>query len=298
MNVAKQGFLSLLFLFLAVSLILSAQMASAQSKPSAPQFTAKFVGLSYDTPTVYGTDPYTGNQVVTYQGYRIDNRSIEFTIKNQPFTAPTTPSGDGNISGLFFNFRMKGHYGTEWSDYYPFAPDGQTTSVYGGIFPYSSEVAPAPAFIQSDGEYTTVTITIPGVWRVPEGAPLDVEVQAIVGYMYYSDKLYHFVGQYGDWSDPQTVVVTGPRTANDPALPYPEQFPVSPQNSSETPPYVYTPWNATSTPIQPAQTGVSLDPDWMPIAVAALVVAVIVPAATVVLQRRSGNRKREHEPNA
>jgi hypothetical protein len=145
MNAAKRGFLFLLFLLLAASTLLNAQTASAQSKPSAPEFSAKYVDLSYNTPTTYGTDQYTGDSIVTQPGYLIDNRSIQFTIKNQPFTPSLDASG--NMTDLFFNFRIKGAYGTEsnW-EYYPFALDGQSTGIYGGIFLFEFNVAPAPVF--------------------------------------------------------------------------------------------------------------------------------------------------------
>ena len=123
MTAAKKSFLFLLLLFLVASILLPTQLASAQAKPSAPQFTAKYVNLNYDVPSTYGTDQYTGKTIVLQQGYSIDNRSIQFTIKNQPDTSPSQQSG--NISGVFFNFRVKGVYGTEsqW-DYYPFAENG------------------------------------------------------------------------------------------------------------------------------------------------------------------------------
>jgi hypothetical protein len=301
MTAAKEGFLILLSLFLAASILLPPQTASAQSKPSTPEFTAKYVNLNYDVPSTYGTDQYTGKTIVTQQGYTIDNRSIHFTIKNQPFMSTSDVSG--NVSGLFFNFRVKGVYGTDkdWG-YYPFMPDGQSSGTYGGIFPYTSQIAPAPAFSQSTTETTTVTITIPGAWRVPKGATLDVQVQAIVGYMYYMDKQYHFVGEFGDWSNTQTVIIPDPPTPNDPYSPSTDQYlaptataPVfTPQNSTEqwslfsSPTLSAAPQNATLIPIQPAtQAGVVSGLDWQAIVIAVLAVTVILLAVVVLIQRKS-----------
>ena len=80
-------------------------------------------------PPIYGIDPYSGQNVTIQAGYYVDNRTIEFTIKKQPFTA-YTDSG-GNYIGLYYNFRYRGLYGNEWS-YYPFQPNGRSTIPYNG----------------------------------------------------------------------------------------------------------------------------------------------------------------------
>ena len=134
----------LLLAALSVALVDSAS-AQSMSKPSVPEFTAKYIDLSYDVPPTYGVDQYTGNTVVKQDGYHVDNRSIEFTIKNQPLTTPEMDLSS-NLTGLFFNFRVKGAYGTDW-DYYPFAPDGQSTRTYGGPFVPLDEIFRPPLLI-------------------------------------------------------------------------------------------------------------------------------------------------------
>jgi hypothetical protein len=291
MNAAKRGFLFLLFLFLAASITLLIPAASAQVKPSAPEFSAKYVDFSYDRPPVLKTNPYTGETIVTQEGYRIDNRSIQFTIKNQPYSP--LPQLNGNITGLFFNFRIKGSYGADW-DYTPFAENGWTTSTYGGTI-LSSYIAPAPAYAQSNTEYTTVTVTIPGAYRVPQGATLDVQVQAIAGQMWFEGKGYRFEGQFGDWSNTQTITVTTPPTSNDASSPYTQQ------SSTTNPPTSPTPspfqeglnTNSTQTPIQPAaQTNLSLEPDWTTVAAIAFALGFVVLLGVVVVQQRSLRRIR------
>lgn len=73
--------------------------AHAQSipTPSVPEFTVKFVNASYEVPTSYSTDPYTG-QNVTHSSYFVENSSIELTITNQPFV-----SFIDNINGAPWN---------------------------------------------------------------------------------------------------------------------------------------------------------------------------------------------------
>ena len=89
------AFALLLVLVLATSSIIIVKPAFAESpKPSVPEFSLKYIDLSYDVPPTYGIDQYTGKTVITQDGYRVDNRSIQFTIKNQPFTPYMDSSGN------------------------------------------------------------------------------------------------------------------------------------------------------------------------------------------------------------
>jgi hypothetical protein len=203
MELGKQATIMLITILAATSIVMAGH-ASGTTKPSTPEFTSKYIDLSYDVPPTYGIDPYTGKTVTTQDSYHIDNRSIQFTIKNQPFTTYMDPSG--NQTGLYYNFRIKGAYGTEW-DYYPFAPNGISTNRYGGPFDPISPISPASKIAQSNTEYTTITIKIPGVYRVPTKAQLEVQVQAIAGYMVYQDRLYVFIGESSDWSPTQTLTI-------------------------------------------------------------------------------------------
>ncbi|MCL4429763.1 MAG: hypothetical protein M1167_03315, partial [Chloroflexi bacterium] len=171
MGAISKSFTVLFVVILAASSLRTLQSTSAQStvKPSVPQFTVKYTDLSYDVSPTYGIDQYTGKTVIIEDGYHVDNRSLQFTIINQPFTSYIDPSG--NQTGLYYNLRIKGAYGTEW-DYYPFAPNGVTTSRYGGL---SGNNTQSPADLtQSNSEFTTITIPILAIYRIPAGAELDV----------------------------------------------------------------------------------------------------------------------------
>ncbi len=108
-------------------------------------------------------------------------------------------------------------------------------------------------------------ITIPGAWRVPKGATLDVQVQVISGQIQPDDKWYYFAGEFGDWSNTQTVVVSDPPTPNDPYSPSTDQYlapsatvPVfTPQNSTE-------PQNTFPTPIPAESVSPSQSPTATP----------------------------------
>jgi hypothetical protein len=179
-------------------------------KPSVPEFNLSYVDLSYDVPPTYGVDPYTGKTIITQDGYHVDNRSIQFTIKNQPFTPYT--DANGTEIGLYYNFRVKGAYATEWSRYYPFDENGVTTRRYGGLFGVNSTESPAD-LAQSNTEYTTIFIAIRSLLNdVTSGAQLEFQVQALVGHMEPTDYMlaghvYVFTGESSDWSNTQTITI-------------------------------------------------------------------------------------------
>lgn len=139
--------LLLVMVLAASSVTLTKQSAAQLPTPSTPQFTVRYVDYSYYIPPTYGIDPYTGQNVTVQAGSYVDNRTVEFTIRNQPFIPAQDLSG--NTIGLYYNFRYKGHFGDQWS-YYPFTywtyngvTTQQTTHSYGaysdGFFhPYAA----------------------------------------------------------------------------------------------------------------------------------------------------------------
>jgi hypothetical protein len=96
--------------------LLSVKPANAQSltTPSVPEFTVKFVDRSYDAAPSTTTNPYTGQQI-TNEAHHVENRTIELTIKNQPFTS-YQQNGE-NIS-FYYNVREKGPYEENWTNVY------------------------------------------------------------------------------------------------------------------------------------------------------------------------------------
>lgn len=144
----------LLILSLIAACLIAVQNAQASiTKPSVPVFTLQFVDYSYDVPPTYGIDEFTGKTVVKVQGEHIDNRSVVFTIRNQPFT-PYVDSSNNNI-GLYYNFRFKGHFGSDWS-YYPFLESGQSARRYGSTFFVFIDQSP-DKLSASNSEYTDIS---------------------------------------------------------------------------------------------------------------------------------------------
>jgi len=112
-------FLALVFVFLLLSslLVLTVTPVTVQAvpKPSVPQFSIKFFDNSYDVESYSTTaiDQYTGKEITTTAyGYHVDNRSIEITIKNQPFTPYI--DADGVEFNLYYRVEVKGRFGDDW----------------------------------------------------------------------------------------------------------------------------------------------------------------------------------------
>jgi hypothetical protein len=206
--------LALIFiLVIAISCLMMFTVLNAQTpKPSAPEFTIKYVDNSYNIPPTYGIDQYTGQNVTIKAGQHVDSRNIEFTIKNQPFKPYTDTNG--NHITLYYSFRFKGAYGNDWSNY----PDtSHTYGVYTGLFPDTSA---------SNSEYTVIMISLPaltnypkGTPEIPTGAKLDFQVRAIMGNIsiesigWLAGGSYGYNGQFSDWSNTQTVTITNGATS-------------------------------------------------------------------------------------
>jgi hypothetical protein len=199
----------LLIITIAVANLLMIESAIAQTapKPSVPEFSLKVVAYPYYVAPTTTLDPYTGKNVTTQYGYQEENKSIEITIKNQPFSPYV--NANGNNIGLFYNITMKGHYEDTWNYAY--------NNPYRGLLN------------ASDSNYTTISMPIGPHSRVPlggyplegvdSGDSVDFQVQAQIGYYNKSytgmlapvfvggDFYYFFTGQTSGWSDTQTITI-------------------------------------------------------------------------------------------
>jgi hypothetical protein len=192
-NLGKSLTASLILIVIISSpIIVGTTSAQTIPKPSVPQFTAKFADLSYDTPTTTSTNPYTG-QTITNQGHHVENRTIQITIKNQPFTS-YIQNGE-NIS-FYLTVRVKGHYEENW------------ITIYHSDNHYTSE---------SSTDYTTLTYSLdPNAppWlnnNLPLGGQLDFQVEALIGSIHrdFSQLMapWVFDGKESGWSNTQTITI-------------------------------------------------------------------------------------------
>ena len=214
--------LILLFFIALLSGILLVNPISAQStsKPSVPEFSANYVDHSYYVPLTYTnyTNPYTGQQETeTNGGYTVENKTIDVTIKNQPFTSTNL---DGNNIELFYEIRWKGHF-ENWTDYnftnINYNSNGNNYLEQNNNNLYNLNYA----IRATNSEYTVVSYSpsfignIPPGYEFPNGGQIDFQVKAQVGYtfLYYGGHIqaigtdYHFVTE-SDWSNAQTVTIS------------------------------------------------------------------------------------------
>ncbi len=190
-------------LFITLTLLISnAIMVEASSasitKPSIPQFTAKFVDHSYYIPTTSSIDPYAG-QNVSHLGHTVENKTIEIAIINQPYTPYTDTNGTATF---YYDIRVKGHYANNWTELYN---------------PESDYLK------RSNSDYTVVSYTIgenapyPILNEVSARGQVDFQVQALLGYTHrgYNPNAINqldmfpwvFDGETSDWSNTQTVTM-------------------------------------------------------------------------------------------
>ncbi len=207
LSMGKLGKTSALILALIIALpcltLLTVDAANAQAipKPDVPEFSLRYVDRSYDVPptTTTTTNPYTGENTTktTKEGYHVTKQTVEFTIVNQPYIKNANTTGYW-ASGLFYNFRFKGHYENESNWKTEPAPSGHFDIYYQA----------------SNGNETIISLTLQDMAAnyYLEGFPkigdqIDFQVQALVGHERQLDTAIAFSGEKSDWSPTQTIKI-------------------------------------------------------------------------------------------
>lgn len=137
---------------------------------------------------------------MTHHGYHVENKRVGMKIKNQHFTAYYDESLGNNIN-FYYNIRFKGHFEKDWTELYN--PEG---------YPHQ----------WSDLDYTVVTFlsetgktidTGSKSVTFPDGAQVDYQVEAMIGYS-HQDIIgnipvpsWVFTGEKSGWSETLTVTV-------------------------------------------------------------------------------------------
>jgi hypothetical protein len=247
-----------LFLILMLANLTMAEAMISVPKPSTPEFTVKLIDSSYDLPSSSSIDPYTGQTTIN-PALHIDNRTLEFTIKNQPFTPYYDADSGFNIT-LFYNIRMRGHFGGNWTEL--FCVDGNHP-------------------VQSDSDYTVVSLplgshsdTLLRWLPANTSSQIDFQVEAMIGYFSRSAGFasWYFEGEESGWSNVQTITISNTSS--------PPSETINPSGSPQSP---------TQTPLAPnVGTSVLFGLDWVGVAVIALlcVVVVLLVLVVVFLRRR------------
>ncbi|MCL5948847.1 MAG: hypothetical protein M1490_00010 [Candidatus Bathyarchaeota archaeon] len=265
-------FTVLIISILAVSAILMVYPSGVlAANPSVPEFTVQYVDHSYDVPVTHWTttDPYTGTQVThSSGGEHVDNRTIDVTITNQPFTTYKDSTSNQTIN-LYYNIRSKGHF-ENWNGNSDLGSHSQT-----GLQASTSTI-------------TVVSFSLQ-YWNVPQGGQIDFQVKAITGFTYYNSQscgtqYQTTVGDSG-WSNTETITIGSPSTPSPTTPPYVTPNPTfNPQYPTATP---WAPQYPTATPTQPnTLTGV-FGSDWEQTAliVMAVIIAVFVVVVAVLLRK-------------
>jgi hypothetical protein len=178
------------------------------TKPSVPEFTVKFVDNSYDMPATFSIDPYTGENV-TNPSHRVENKTIELTIKNQPFI----PYNEGGwLISFYYNVRVKGHYAENWISLYspavvPLNPSNSDYTVLS--FPLTlSPTQPDQGYSLESYDSNTDSYS-PRLTGLPSNAQIDFQVEAMIGYVSRTEEFasWHFTGEASGWSDTHTLTI-------------------------------------------------------------------------------------------
>ena len=189
----RKSIVVILTVILAISSILLVNSVSAQTtpKPSVPEFTLKYVDGSYDVPTTYTIDQYTG-ETITHQGYHVNLTVFEMVIQNQ-----LNP-----INDLYYSIQVKGHYSNEWIMFFDYSEG----------LPLQDSTAKET--IIRMGTLDRGVLTLQGAHKsipIPSGGKEDIQVQALVGSIGRNASApmapYIFNGVVSDWSPTQTITI-------------------------------------------------------------------------------------------
>jgi len=183
----------------------TAQASTSDSsipKPSVPEFTVKFVDHSYVVPTSTSIDPYTGQQIV-HPSYTVENKTIDIIIKNQPFAPPN------NLTNLYYNVRVKGHFGENWTELYSISNNTPQNSLP----------------MQSASENTVISTP----QDYPAGGQVDFQVEAVIATAHplYGTNFGYWSYETSGWTNTQTITIGESQTPTSPpaATPTPSQEP-------------------------------------------------------------------------
>jgi hypothetical protein len=205
--------LCILALVVSTSVLVQTVASQSITKPSVPEFTVKYVDYSYYVEPVYGVDEYSGQTVKTGGGFTYQNKSIEVSIKTQPFVVYTS---DGQNIDLYYQIQYKGHFSEQWHTYSVARSLDSATVVLFGI-DWGSSSGPTMVF-----------------GGLSAGEQVDFQVQAIAGYYTQADNqpmmrgpnydVFH--GESSGWSTTQTFTMPGTPSPTVPEFPTTAMLPL------------------------------------------------------------------------
>ncbi|MCL2643324.1 MAG: hypothetical protein FWD52_07435 [Candidatus Bathyarchaeota archaeon] len=227
--------LAIVFVFVVLSslMVCTVKPVDAQKppQPSVPKFSVKLVSLPYDVPptTTNTFDPDTWKETTTtVPGYRVENKSIEITIKNQPFTPYRIQTSERDYDVRIDHIvEVKSHFDNEqsWKEISGYS-DAQFTSQYTVLI-----------CSRRDFVFTGWDIN-----DLPVGYQLDFRVKARIGcwavltqmdYYYGLREPYLVEAELSNWSDTQTITITNGSSSSTSSQTVPPQNPTIPPNNDQ-----------------------------------------------------------------
>ena len=201
--------------------LLTVKPVNAQTipKPSVPEFTVILIDSSYDIPPSSTVNPYNG-QITTEAGRYVESRTIQLSIKNQPFTPFLIKEQYGDrIVYLHHEIRWKGHFEKDWHQYdYPLDD-------YAMLTVENARLKTAYSVFLYKGEYSSAGWGGLGP-TLPPDAQVDFQVKAFIGYASWYDgggaSGWAFSGEESDWSNTQTITIGQSLTLPSPLPTVPE----------------------------------------------------------------------------
>jgi len=176
-------------LLIVVIMVMSSVFAELPStlasipKPSTPEFSLKFVAPPYDVPTKYEIDPYTGENI-THPGVHYEWQTLDFTIKNQPFTPTRADTNRGTrITSLLYDILYKGHFAQEWHELFGYnTPIIQNSTLEFSVISFLLERRGNPPPLPRGNPPPS-----PRFLSFPSNATVDFQVKTLNGYFYKTD---------------------------------------------------------------------------------------------------------------
>ena len=230
-SVSKSLTLIFVVLLLSSLMVLTVEPVNAQKppKPSVPTFSVKLVSHPYNVPptTTSTFDSSTWKEITTtVPGYRVENRSIEISIKNQPFKPYTiqTSASDYDVKlDYIVEYRNSFDNDQSWKNLY--WRGFQQTAQYTVLSCFPRNIGLDPTGHNDD---------------FPVGVQVEFRVQARIGcwavltpldYLHGSREPYLTEAELSDWSGIQTITITKGSSSSSPT--HTPTLPVNPPTIPE-----------------------------------------------------------------
>ncbi len=141
-----------------------------------PEFTLGVTPAYYNVTT---TNPYTGENITQ----KVNNSTVKITIKNQP---TVVYSNNGTKYNVFFNIRVKGHFGGNWKELFSY-------------FQYAYIWESRPRVLSANSPNTVYLYYVETSYQGNAETQLDFQVETITmyeGQVHVADGMWDLIGHF------------------------------------------------------------------------------------------------------